>query len=311
MKTLARIKRNLTPSKFELWLESFVLPNWVFRWIFRPIAIIAIFLLGALTQNFVPIVAFEEPKPNFHQAELTAYENWQINTYTCESVDRLQTFMELPEEEQDPAAFLRLARQEQRILATVLDDWNTYPGKNLHRKDWHENAQVVWQRVITFVPLYESRNEPWFKKAYPKIESLPDFKTYINVVMGEDEPDRLSDWMISVKHCVYAPQPPEQTVISVKKADDDAQYCKIYNQFNTLNFDDPAAVNVWANRQSDLVDNRGVASLDWTQLEGSLHSLLGLASDPNLPFANASEWAAANQSAPIAILRNRIEAICG
>ena len=311
MKTLARTKKRLNPTKFELWLEGFVFPQWVFKYILGPLVIVGVLIAGMLVQLFYPVFALPAPTTEYHAAQLTADEVWRINTYTCESIDRMQSFMEATAEEQDPAAFLKLAYQERAILGIVLEPWNTYADKKVGRKDWRENAQAVWERVIKFVPLWPDSNKPWFAKAHPKYAGLDSFKTYINVVMEQRESDRLSDWMISIKHCNWAPHEPAATPIVNAHDADDAKYCSIYAQFNTLNFDDPAAVAIWAQRNREVVASRGTSSLDWSQVEGEVHALLSVASDANLPFANASQWHQANESAPIAILRNRIEGICG
>ena len=288
-----------------------MLPQWVFKYILRPFVVVGIFIAGMLIQMLYPVFSLPTPPTDYHAAQLTANEVWHINKYTCQSIDRLQGFMEATAEEQDPAAFLRLAYQERAILGIVLDPWNTYTDKKVGRKDWRENAQAVWERVIKFVPLWPESSKPWFEKQYPKFARLDSFKTYINVVMEQRESDRLSDWMISVKHCNFAPLEPAATPIVNAHDPDDAKYCSIYAQFNTLNFDDPAAVAIWAQRNREVVASRGTSSLDWSQVEGEVHSLLSVATGPTLPFANASEWSVANQSAPVAILRNRIEGICG
>ena len=305
---MARTRRKRGTTKFEIWLENFELPEWVFKFILKPLVWFSVFFLGALIQLHFPFIAKDEPPTNYHAATLTAQEVWQINNYTCESMNRLQSL--LKSDNPDPASMLRLARQESRILSTVLDPWNTYENKQVGAKDWHENAAAVWQRIITFVPLYEHRNEPWFVKAYPKWGGQESFDTYLAVILEERDPNRLSDWMITLKHCVYAPLEPAAEPIKVQTASDDAHYCAIYAQLKRQNFDDPATVATWAQQQKSLVDSRGKLSRDWTQLEVSLSSYLGVASDGHLPFENAASWNKANQAAPVAILRNRIDSIC-
>ena len=305
---MARIRRKREATKFELWLESFELPDWVFKYILRPLVWAAIFTLGAFLQLQVPFLSIDTPQPNYHAATLTSDEVWKIDNYTCQSMERLQTVMQ--QDKPDPVALMALARQESRIISTVLDPWNTYPNKQEGTRDWHENAAAVWQRVMTFVPHYAHSNEAWFLKAYPKWGGQADFHTYLAVILEERDPSRLSDWMISLKHCVYAPVEPAATSIRVQKSADDAQYCAIYAKLRKQNFNNPAAVATWAQQQKANVDARGTLSLDWTQLESALSSYLGFAGDTQLPFANAAQWNKANQTPPVAILRNRIDLLC-
>ncbi len=306
---MARTRRRREATKFELWLEDFELPGWVFKYILKPLVWISVFVLGAFLQLQFPFLSIDSPKPNYHAASLTADEVWKVNNYTCQSMERLQTVMQ--QDNPDPAALMSLARQESRIISTVLDPWNTYPNKQEGTRDWHENAAAVWQRLMTFIPLYEHRNEAWFIKAYPKWGGQEDFHTYLAVILEERDPTRLSDWMISLKHCVYAPIEPAATSIRVQHSSDDAQYCAIYAALGKQNFDNPAAVAAWAGQQKANVDARGTLSLDWTQLESSLSSYLGFAADQQLPFANTAQWNAANAAPPVAILRNRIDLLCG
>ena len=306
---MARNRRRREATKFELWLEGFELPEWVFKYILRPLVWIAVFLIGAALQLNYPFLAKDAPVTNYHAAALTANEVWKIDHYTCESMSRMEGL--LRQANPNPAEMVSLAKQESRILSTVLDPWNTYENKQVGSKDWHENAAAVWQRVLTFVPLYEHRNEPWFLKTYPKWGGQENFETYMSVVLEERDPNRLSDWMITLKHCVYAPIEPAAEPIVVQHASDDAQYCSIYRQLQQQDFNNPAAVAAWAQQQKTNVDARGKLSLDWTQLEVSLSSYLGFAGDPQLPFANAASWNKANQTAPVAILRNRIDLLCG
>lgn len=308
MKTLARTKKKLYPSKFELWLESFVLPNWVFKFILKPLVWFAVFLAGAGLQLYYPFISKDAPAANYHAAALTSDEVWQIDNYTCTSIERMDKFFQSDSE--DPEVMLTMARQQYAIIKTVIAPWNTFSTKLSGSKDWHENAAAAWQRMITFIPLYQHSNEPWFVKAYPKYANQGDFKTYMAVVMEQRDPDRLSDWMISLKHCLYTVDEPAATAIDVNKSSDDSQYCVIYGEFNNLSYDEPTKASIWAQQQLAAVEARGKLSLNWTQLESSLSAYLALAGDSSLPFETASEWKAANAAAPVAILRNHIDSLC-
>ncbi|MFM6963526.1 MAG: hypothetical protein ACKOWJ_04590, partial [Micrococcales bacterium] len=274
----------------------------------KPLVWLTVFTAGAGLQLYYPFLAKDEPTTNFHAAQLTANEVWNIDHYTCQSMERMEGL--LREDNPDPAAMVSLAKQESRIISTVLDPWNTYDKKQAGAKDWHENAAAVWQRVLTFVPLYEHRNDPWFLKTYPKWGGQENFETYMSVVLEERDPTRLSDWMITLKHCVYAPLEPAVSPMTVQRASDDAHYCAIYQLLQQQDFNAPAAVAAWAQQQKTNVDARGKLSLDWTQLEVSLSSYLGLAGDTELPFPDSASWQKANQTAPVAILRNRIDSLC-
>ena len=308
MKTLARTKKKLFPSKFELWLERFVLPNWIFKFILKPAIWIAVFVAGAGLQLYYPFLEKATPVTNYSAAALTDNELWQIDNYTCTSIERMDKFFQ--SETLDPEVMLTMAKQQYAIIKTVIAPWNIYPSKQVGNKDWHENAAAAWQRMITFIPLYEHSNEAWFAKAYPKYAGHSTFKTYMAVVMEQRDPNRLSDWMISLKHCLYAIQEPAATEIRVKAASDDAQYCSIYSDFKRLNFDDPATVIVWAQQNKAKVDVRGKLSRDWTQLEVQLSAYLALAGDGSIPFENSTEWETANKAAPVAVLKNRIDSLC-
>ena len=310
MKTLAKTnKRPTKVSRFEKWLYSFELPDWLKRRVIAPLLVPSVFLLGAYFQFNFPFYAHDPVPVQYHAAKLTAAEKFKIDHYTCDSMFKLQHILE--SENPTPEETLALARTEQKATALILANWNTYPvGKKLD-DDFHENATTIWSRVITLVENFDHRAEPWAKKLYPKIANIDNFRTYLTVGIEEPDPTRMSDWMIVLKHCVYEPAAPAETPIVVSKASSDSAYCPIYGRLKVLNFDNPESIAIFAQNNLRIVNNVGSQSNNWTQTEITLSTLLSTLTDAQIALPNAAAWNDFKSLPPVQVITHRLDLLCG
>jgi hypothetical protein len=309
MKTLAKTKKTTSTSKFDKWLYSFELPDWVKRRIIAPILVISIFLLGAFFQFNYPFFSAQPKVVNYHAAKLTAAEQWRIDHYTCDSMFKLQAILE--SESANAEDTLALARTEQKATGLILANWSTYvAGKKLD-DDWHENATTIWSRVITLSENWPHRNEPWAAKAYPRLAAIDTFQQYLGIGIEEPDPNRMSDWMIVLKRCTYAPAEPAQTPIVVAESSDQSLYCPIYARLQKLNFDDPQSIAIFAQNNLRIVNQKGSQIDNWSQVEISLSTLLSTLTDAQISIPSTAAYQAYLELPPLQVLTHRLDLLCG
>lgn len=298
MKTLAKIKK-----------REFKLPVWVKTKVIAPFVLICVFLTGAFFQLNFPLFKKPETPVEYNSATLTAHEKWQIEQDTCESMRKIYGFIE--NETVSPEEVLALARVEQKVTAQVLKTWNDHAeGKKLS-DDWYANATEVWASIIDITESYPYRNEPWLAEVYPRLANVDEFKKYL--VYGIESPANDSSvlWMVVLKRCVYASEEPDVVAPVVKKSATDSSYCPIYADFKNLNFNRPELAAVWAQNNLRTVNQLGQKSNSYTQLESSMSGLLSSFTDVQLTMPNQQQVDAFLDRAPLQILTNRLDLLCG
>ncbi len=298
MKTLAKIKK-----------REFKLPVWVKTKVIAPFVLICVFLTGAFFQLNFPLFKKPETPVEYNSATLTAHEKWQIEQDTCESMRKIYGFIE--NETVSPEEVLALARVEQKVTAQVLKTWNDHAeGKKLS-DDWYANATEVWASIIDITESYPYRNEPWLAEVYPRLANVDEFKKYL--VYGIESPanDTSVLWMVVLKRCVYASEEPAVVAPVVKKSATDSSYCPIYADFKNLNFNRPELAAVWAQNNLRTVNQLGQKSNNYTQLESSMSGLLSSFTDVQLTMPNQQQVDAFLNRAPLQILTNRLDLLCG
>jgi hypothetical protein len=298
VKTLAKIKK-----------REFKLPVWVKTKVIAPFVLICVFLTGAFFQLNFPLFKKPETPVEYNSATLTAHEKWQIEQDTCESMRKIYGFIE--NETVSPEEVLALARVEQKVTAQVLKTWNDHAeGKKLS-DDWYANATEVWASIIDITESYPYRNEPWLAEVYPRLANVDEFKKYL--VYGIESPANDSSvlWMVVLKRCVYASEEPAVVAPVVKKSATDSSYCPIYADFKNLNFNRPELAAVWAQNNLRTVNQLGQKSNSYTQLESSMSGLLSNFTDVQLTMPNQKQVDAFLDRAPLQILTNRLDLLCG
>jgi hypothetical protein len=298
VKTLAKIKK-----------REFKLPVWVKTKVIAPFVLICVFLTGAFFQLNFPLFKKPETPVEYNSATLTAHEKWQIEQDTCESMRKIYGFIE--NETVSPEEVLALARVEQKVTAQVLKTWNDHAeGKKLS-DDWYANATEVWASIIDITESYPYRNEPWLAEVYPRLANVDEFKKYL--VYGIESPANDSSvlWMVVLKRCVYASEEPAVVAPVVKKSATDSSYCPIYADFKNLNFNRPELAAVWAQNNLRTVNQLGQKSNSYTQLESSMSGLLSSFTDVQLTMPNQQQVDAFLDRAPLQILTNRLDLLCG
>ena len=298
MKTLAKIKK-----------REFKLPVWVKTKVIAPFVLICVFLTGAFFQLNFPLFKKPETPVEYNSATLTAHEKWQIEQDTCESMRKIYGFIE--NETVSPEEVLALARVEQKVTGQILKTWNDHAeGKKLS-DDWYANATEVWASIIDITESYPYRNEPWLAEVYPRLANVDEFKKYL--VYGIESPANDSSvlWMVVLKRCVYASEEPAVVAPVVKKSATDSSYCPIYADFKNLNFNRPELAAVWAQNNLRTVNQLGQKSNSYTQLESSMSGLLSSFTDVQLTMPNQQQVDAFLDRAPLQILTNRLDLLCG
>lgn len=289
--------------------REFKLPVWVKTKVIAPFVLICVFLTGAFFQLNFPLFKKPETPVEYNSATLTAHEKWQIEQDTCESMRKIYGFIE--NETVSPEEVLALARVEQKVTGQILKTWNDHAeGKKLS-DDWYANATEVWASIIDITESYPYRNEPWLAEVYPRLANVDEFKKYL--VYGIESPANDSSvlWMVVLKRCVYASEEPAVVAPVVKKSATDSSYCPIYADFKNLNFNRPELAAVWAQNNLRTVNQLGQKSNSYTQLESSMSGLLSSFTDVQLTMPNQQQVDAFLNRAPLQILTNRLDLLCG
>ena len=298
MKTLAKIKK-----------REFKLPVWVKTKVIAPFVIISVFLTGAFFQLNFPLLKKPETPVEHNSATLSAQEKWQIEQHTCNSMRKIFEIVE--SETITPEQVLAIARVEQKATGLILKTWNDHAeGKKLS-DDWHDNATTVWQSIITITESYPYRDEPWLAELYPRLANVDDFKKYLIYGIEAPADETTALWMVVLKRCVYEKDEPAVVAPVVKKSATDSQYCPIYADFKNLNFNRPELAAVWAQDNLRLVSQLGLKSNNFTQLESSLSALFSNFTDVQLTMPSQQRVDEFLERAPLQILTNRIDLICG
>lgn len=298
MKTLAKIKK-----------REFKLPVWVKTKIIAPFVLISVFLTGAFFQLNFPLFKNPETPVEHNSATLSANEKWQIEQHTCNSMRKIFEIVE--SETITPEQVLAIARVEQKATGLILKTWNDHAeGKKLS-DDWHDNATTVWQSIITITESYPYRDEPWLAEIYPRLANVDDFKKYLIYGIEAPADQTTALWMVVLKRCVYVQDEPAVVAPVVKKSATDSQYCPIYADFKNLNFNRPELAAVWAQDNLRLVSQLGLKSNNFTQLESSLSALFSNFTDVQLTMPSQQRVDEFLERAPLQILTNRIDLICG
>ena len=210
-----------------------------------------------------------------------------------------------------PEQVLAIARVEQKATGLILKTWNDHAeGKKLS-DDWHDNATTVWQSIITITESYPYRDEPWLAEIYPRLANVDDFKKYLIYGIEAPADQTTALWMVVLKRCVYEKDEPAVVAPVVKKSATDSQYCPIYAEFKNLNFNRPELAAVWAQDNLRLVSQLGLKSNNFTQLESSLSALFSNFTDVQLTMPSQQRVDEFLERAPLQILTNRIDLICG
>jgi hypothetical protein len=298
VKTLAKIKK-----------REFKLPVWVKTKVIAPFVIISVFLTGAFFQLNFPLLKKPETPVEHNSATLSAQEKWQIEQHTCNSMRKIFEIVE--SETITPEQVLAIARVEQKATGLILKTWNDHAeGKKLS-DDWHDNATTVWQSIITITESYPYRDEPWLAEIYPRLANVDDFKKYLIYGIEAPADQTTALWMVVLKRCVYEKDEPAVVAPVVKKSATDSQYCPIYADFKNLNFNRPELAAVWAQDNLRLVSQLGLKSNNFTQLESSLSALFSNFTDVQLTMPSQQRVDEFLERAPLQILTNRIDLICG
>ena len=90
-----------------------------------------------------------------------------------------------------------------------------------------------------------------------------------------------------------------------------SSYCPIYADFKKLNFNRPELAAVWAQNNLRTVNQLGQKSNSYTQLESSMSGLLSNFTDVQLTMPNQQQVDAFLDRAPLQILTNRLDLLCG
>jgi hypothetical protein len=298
VKTLAKIKK-----------REFKLPVWVKTKIIAPFVLISVFLTGAFFQLNFPLFKKPETPVEYNSATLSAQEKRQIEQHTCNSMRKIFEIVE--SETITPEQVLAIARVEQKATGLILKTWNDHAeGKKLS-DDWHDNATTVWQSIITITESYPYRDEPWLAEIYPRLANVDDFKKYLIYGIEAPADQTTALWMVVLKRCVYEKDEPAVVAPVVKKSATDSQYCPIYADFKNLNFNRPELAAVWAQDNLRLVNQLGLKSNNFTQLESSLSALFSNFTDVQLTMPSQQRVDEFLERAPLQILTNRLDLICG
>jgi hypothetical protein len=288
---------------------EFKLPSWVKTKVIAPFVLLSVFLTGAFFQLNFPLFKKPETAVEYNSATLTAHEKWQIERHTCESMNKIYGIIE--SETITPEEVLAIARVEQKATGLLLKTWNDHAeGKKLS-DDWHANATDVWASIITITESYPYRDEAWLAEIYPRLANVDDFKKYL--IYGIEAPAENSSalWMVVLKRCVYEKVEPDVVAPVVKKSATDSQYCPMYADFKKLNFNRPELAAVWAQNNLRTVNQLGLKSNNFTQLESSLSALLSNFTDVQLTMPSQQRVDEFLDRAPVQILTNRLDLICG
>ncbi len=298
MKTLAKKKK-----------REYKLPDWVKYRVIAPFVVASIFLTGAFFQLNFPLFKHPETEIEYNSATLTAHEKWQIEKHTCESMNKIYSIIE--NETITPEEVLAIARVEQKATGLLLKPWNDHIAGKKITDDWHYSATNVWSSIIALTESYPYRNEPWVAEEYPRSANVDDFKKFL--IYGIESPGDESDvlWMVVLKRCVYEKEEPPVVAPQVKKAASDSRYCPIYADFKKLNFNRPELAAVWAQNNLRTVNQLGQRSNNYTQLESSLSALLSNFTDVQLTLPSQQKVEEFLERAPLQILTNRLDLICG
>lgn len=298
MKTLATIKK-----------REFKLPVWVKTKVIAPFVLLSVFLTGAFFQLNFPLFEKPEIPVEYNSATLTAHEKWQIEQDTCLSMRKIFSFIE--NETVSAEEVLALARVERKVTGQVLKSWNDHADGKKLSDDWYANATDVWASIIDITESFPYRDEAWLAEVYPRLANVEEFKKYL--VYGIESPANDSSvlWMVVLKRCVYESEEPAVVAPVVKQSATDSRYCPIYADFKNLNFNRPELAAVWAQNNLRTVNQLGQKSNTYTQLESSLGSLLSNFTDVQLTMPNQQQVDAFLDRAPLQILTNRLDLLCG
>jgi hypothetical protein len=146
---------------------------------------------------------------------------------------------------------------------------------------------------------------------YPRLANVDDFKKYL--IYGIEAPAENSSalWMVVLKRCVYEKTEPAVVAPVVSKSATDSTYCPIYADFKKLNFNRPELAAVWAQNNLRTVNQLGLKSNNFTQLESSLSALYSNFTDVQLTMPSQQQVDEFLERAPLQILTNRLDLICG
>jgi hypothetical protein len=117
--------------------------------------------------------------------------------------------------------------------------------------------------------------------------------------------------MVVLKRCVYEKEEPAIVAPVVKKSATDSQHCPIYSDFKSLNFNRPELAAVWAQDNLRSVSQLGLKSNSFTQLESSLSALYSNFTDVQLTMPSQRQVDEFLDRAPLQILTNRLDLLCG
>jgi hypothetical protein len=289
--------------------REFTLPVWVKANIIAPLVLISVFLTGAFFQLNFPLLKNPETPVEYNSATLTAHEKWQIERHTCNSMRKIYDIVE--SETITTGQVLAIARVEQKATSLLLHPWNDYSeGKKLS-DDWHNNATNVWASIIALTESYPYRNEPWVSELFPKSANIDELNKFLLYGIEAPNDERSVFWTVLAKRCVFDKVEPAVVAPVVKKSATDSTYCPIYADFKNLNFNRPELAAVWAQNNLRTVNQLGQKSNSYTQLESSLSGLLSNFTDVQLTMPNQQQVDAFLDRAPLQILTNRLDLLCG
>jgi hypothetical protein len=297
-KTLAKTKK-----------REFKLPIWVKTKIIAPFVLISVFLTGAFFQLNFPLFKKPETPVEFNSATLSAQEKWQIERHTCDSMRKIYGIIE--SETITPEQVLEIARVEQKATGLILKTWNDHAAGKKISDDWHANATDVWASIIRITESYPYRDEAWLAEIYPRLANVDDFKKYLIYGIEAPADDSSALWMVVLKRCVYDKDEPPVIAPVVKTSATDSQHCPVYADFKKVNFNRPELAAVWAQDNLRLVSQLGLKSNNYTQLESSLAALFSNFTDVQLTMPNQQRVDEFLERAPLQILTNRLDLICG
>jgi hypothetical protein len=271
------------------------LPVWVKTKIIAPFVLISVFLTGAFFQLNFPLFKKPETPVEYNSATLSAQEKWQIERHTCDSMRKIYGIIE--SETITPEQVLEIARVEQKATGLILKTWNDHAAGKKISDDWHANATDVWASIIRIIESYPYRDEAWLAEIYPRLANVDDFKKYLIYGIEAPADDSSALWMVVLKRCVYDKDEPPVIAPVVKTSATDSQHCPVYADFKKVNFNRPELAAVWAQ--------------DNTQLESSLAALFSNFTDVQLTMPNQQRVDEFLERAPLQILTNRLDLICG
>jgi hypothetical protein len=297
-KTLAKTKK-----------REFTLPVWVKTKIIAPIVLISVFLTGAFFQLNFSLLMKPATPVEYNSATLSVHEKWQIEQHTCVSMRKIYDIVE--SETITTEQVLAIARVEQKATGLLLHPWNDHSeGKKLS-DDWHNNATNVWASIIDLTESYPYRNEPWVAELFPKSANIDELNKFLLYGIEAPNDERSVFWTVLAKRCVFDKAEPSVTEPVVKKSATDAQHCPVYADFKKVNFNRPELAAVWAQDNLRLVSQLGLKSNSYTQLESSLAALFSNFTDVQLTMPNQQRVDEFLERAPLQILTNRLDLICG